>query len=382
MTLKKQITRRIAKLKFSSQHNFNQYLPAGWSPKPARIHITPTYRCNLKCTMCFQRDNNGTTRSTLHKNDELTPTQWKQIINNIVDFCPSVYWVGGEVMIYPQIVDLFAYSRSKKLETSFSTNGFGLADIADDLVKMNLECVVVSLDGLEDMHNRIRGHPHAFKWAIEGMEAVLKARKAKKVKRPLVVISFTITNKNAHQILDMYALAQTLGVNMIQFVGLMHLSQNTINSHHTVMQTEFGIIPGKIDVLHNRGVSDLNSTKLQKDIDYLLTNATYPKLQFWPEKLESNLIAHYSPDENFPLKSQQCCSIWQNFAVQPNGDVSLCPFMLEAVVGNVLEQDLSAIWNGEKFRQLRKRIRTELLPGCMRCTWSEYEKGIKRHARK
>jgi radical SAM protein with 4Fe4S-binding SPASM domain len=59
--------------------------------------------------------------------------------------------------------------------------------------------------------------------------------------------------------------------------------------------------------------------------------------------------------------------------IQPNGDVTMCYNQPEVVVGNVLADELAEIWNGDKYRQVRQRIKRELLPGCTRCGWLDYK---------
>ena len=39
---------------------------------------------------------------------------------------------------------------------------------------------------------------------------------------------------------------------------------------------------------------------------------------------------------------------------------------------NVLVESPAAVWNGERMRRVRQRIRRELLPGCIRCGWLNY----------
>jgi hypothetical protein len=31
------------------------------------------------------------------------------------------------------------------------------------------------------------------------------------------------------------------------------------------------------------------------------------------------------------------------------------------------------VWNNEKFRQFRQRIKRQFLPACIRCAWLDYE---------
>jgi radical SAM protein with 4Fe4S-binding SPASM domain len=256
---------------------------------------------------------------------------------------------------------------------SLSTNGFSLADVADRLVEMGVRGVVVSIDGREAIHNSMRRQPEAYGWAVEGVKAVLEARKARDSQFPTVTVGFTMTRQNYRDVSDFYAFAQALGVDVVQYIGLIYMSEATVRRHGEVMQRAFGLVPEGMHVLYDRGASDLDAAALQREMDRLRASVpTRPALEFWSAGVENHLEAHYGPDDVLPLPNQRCRSVWNSLVIQPNGDVTACPFLLEVVVGNVLEQDLGAIWNSDIFKRFRKRIRTGLLPGCTRCTWAEY----------
>lgn len=52
-----------------------------------------------------------------------------------------------------------------------------------------------------------------------------------------------------------------------------------------------------------------------------------------------------------------CYRPWTNFEVNdPNGDVSICPDRSTGVLGNINNQSINEIWNGEKYQQIRKQM--------------------------
>jgi MoaA/NifB/PqqE/SkfB family radical SAM enzyme len=49
-----------------------------------------------------------------------------------------------------------------------------------------------------------------------------------------------------------------------------------------------------------------------------------------------------------------CCNPWTHFEISnPNGDVAMCPWRHGLVLGNVNDQSIDEIWNGEKFQEAR-----------------------------
>ncbi len=50
-----------------------------------------------------------------------------------------------------------------------------------------------------------------------------------------------------------------------------------------------------------------------------------------------------------------CCNPWTHFEISnPNGDVTMCSWRMGLVLGNVNEQSIAEIWNGEKFQAARR----------------------------
>jgi radical SAM protein with 4Fe4S-binding SPASM domain len=64
---------------------------------------------------------------------------------------------------------------------------------------------------------------------------------------------------------------------------------------------------------------------------------------------------------------QPCRAPWVDMCVLANGDVIPC---LDYKVGNVRQETLAAIWNGERFRRFRRLLRQEeILGACQTCCY-------------
>lgn len=91
----------------------------------------------------------------------------------------------------------------------------------------------------------------------------------------------------------------------------------------------------------------------------------------WPDmNIDESLYAVYrdpkdTEDKNF------CDQVLNVVTVRSNGDVVACCFDLTSklVLGNILKEDLSAIWNNAHYRNLRKSIDTrEYIDPCTNCS--------------
>ena len=361
------VTRRLRQV-----FNLDELWTGGWSPPPDMVCAFPTYRCNLHCDFCFQRNENGRLRIDTH-HSEMTPEQWQDIIDRVASLATTIYWIGGEVMIYPRIMDLLARCKQRGLKVVVGTNGYRLAERATALVKMGIDTIDISLDGFKDVHNKNRHSPRAFAQVIAGIQAIVEARGNAGL--PIITINHTLTQDNYRDISEFFNFTRDLKVDVLQILGLMYMSPETAHNHQAIMHKEFGINHMHIDVMENgRDAHNIDAIWLQREMDTLRQTApASPTLRFCSSGLEYNLTAHYNSDDTLPLPQQRCTTLWRRMVIQPNGDVAMCYNQPEAVVGNVLTDDLETIWNGDKFRQARQRIKQGLLPGCIRCTWLNYK---------
>jgi MoaA/NifB/PqqE/SkfB family radical SAM enzyme len=114
----------------------------------------------------------------------------------------GIAFEGGEPLLRRDLVDILAFSRSLPLHTSLITNGTLLESRIDEIAPYINGVVYVSLDGLEETHDTIRGVSGCFKKAIGGIIASNE--------KVSVTINTTIMRDNLHEIEDMVKLAKEL----------------------------------------------------------------------------------------------------------------------------------------------------------------------------
>ena len=69
----------------------------------------------------------------------------------------------GEPFLYPDLLPLITYMKSKGFVVSVVTNGTKVAKLAKELVEVGLDVLLVSVDGPRDTHDNIRGYKGAFR---------------------------------------------------------------------------------------------------------------------------------------------------------------------------------------------------------------------------
>lgn len=78
-----------------------------------------------------------------------------------------------------------------------------------------------------------------------------------------------------------------------------------------------------------------------------------------------------TPEERYP-----CAWPWYATKIEPTGDVAKCFIhrLSDPMIGNIMEEDLEAIWTGKRMEELRQKLMhndLEDVPHCENCTcWS------------
>ena len=155
-----------------------------------------TYNCNLKCKMCpFWK----------RTSPDSSLTQEKAIIKQIFNSgACGVAFEGGEPLLRKDLPEILAFSRSLSLQTSLVTNGTLLESRIDEIAQYINGSLFVSLDGLEQTHDSIRGVSGSFAKTLRGICAA-------KDKVPLTINS-TVMAENIEEIEDIVVLAKELDI--------------------------------------------------------------------------------------------------------------------------------------------------------------------------
>lgn len=123
------------------------------------IIYLPTEECNFRCMYCYETHNNIKNIGT--------PTAIKKLIEKRIQDLDYLHfgWFGGEPLLAQEIIfNILEFIKSKKklntkmvFESSMTTNGYLLnINILQKLVSLGVNKYQISLDGLEDIHNKTR----------------------------------------------------------------------------------------------------------------------------------------------------------------------------------------------------------------------------------
>ena len=173
-----------------------------------------TARCNARCRMCFYLDEIEQANANLHK--ELSLDEIKRIFSTL-GFVPYFSLSGGEPFLRPdlfEIIDAAAGSMSP-MAISTPTNGSmpeRVIELYDKICPLHPDVqfeVQVSLDGVGEVHDRVRRVPGLFGLVLETLTGLEQLRAKHANLKVKIVATYSTFNDG-----DVAALIDYAGANL------------------------------------------------------------------------------------------------------------------------------------------------------------------------
>lgn len=316
-----------------SEEDINQIKNGGFS-KPLRIQWRITKNCNLKCKHCYLNDKNN-------QEKELSSGDLKKIARKIVrEKIFEVLVTGGEPTTkegFYEIMKILLPSCFVTIFTNATWNGF--PENFKKLIKTYPRQIkiYVSIDGLEKVHNSIRG---------DGMYKITMGNIQKLKTQGAEVVVNTVLTKNL--LIDLESYLNTMEKEKIEVLQLSKF---------------YPLGEGKL----NRDLMP-SPKEFEKAMTFLLNYSTKKnKMKIIFDNNFSFLITGKIP----PKVSRRCSGGISKLIIETNGDCFPCqllPFE-ELKMGNFLVENLDKIWNSEPKK---KFIKPFFPKECQNCKHRSY----------
>ena len=167
------------------------------------LQIHPTLRCNLKCPHCYSS-------SSPEEEGELSLDLLRQTLTDaFAEGYNAVGVSGGEPLMFSSLYGVLGHARSLGMAATVTTNGLLLDQKRLQELRPLVDLIAISLDGVEESHNRMRGNPRAFELMKRHLEDVRNAN----VKFGFI---FTLTMHNLHELEEVASFAVEQGASLLQ----------------------------------------------------------------------------------------------------------------------------------------------------------------------
>ena len=309
----------------------------GW-PRllPFSLTILPSPRCNSRCQTC---------NIWKQELDELALDEWDRILTGLGH---TPYWFtisGGEPFLYPHLVELvqLAYDRCRPQILTLPTNSILYKRIPDMVERIARYCtdsqvvVNLSLDGVGEKHDQIRGVPGNF----ERFEANYAALRALDLPNLSLGIHSVISRFNVHEIDELFDYAFGLEPDSyITEIAEERVELNTVG---------LDIAPQPED--YARATAELTA-RLQAR-----------SFQGFSRITEAFRIEYYRLVNRILVEKRQvlpCYAGWVSAQIHADGTVWPCCVRADAM-GNLREADYNfrSVWFSDAAQAIRRSIRAK-----------------------
>jgi len=166
------------------------------------LAVMPTYRCNARCQICH------IWKYPSQKKNEITLEDIDKLPGG---FC-RINVGGGEPTLRDDIVEIIDILSTKTDHVEISTNGYFSERLAAVIMKHPEVRVRVSLEGLPQKNDQIRGIKNGFDHA---MRTILKLRE---LGARDLGFAITLSHRNSDELVDLYHLCAHMGLEFSQSV--------------------------------------------------------------------------------------------------------------------------------------------------------------------
>ncbi len=308
--------------------------------------LMPHSACNCRCVMCdIWKGNNNLS--------QLTPDDVQKLMFTLKDLgTRQVVMSGGEALLNTNFFRFCEILKKEKLKITLLSTGLTLKKNAPLLVNW-VDDIIVSLDGDEPTHDRIRNIPGAFNKMAEGIHAIKTLKPNFKISCRTVIhrLNYTVWPK----IIDA---AKNLGLNQVSFLPA------DVSSHAFNRQQAWDEPRQHEILLSEKDIEEFKIIMNNLLIDYK-SDFENRFIAESPEKIRNIYFyyAAYYGINQFPYK--KCNAPWVSTVVEADGTVRPC-FFHEAY-GNIKTGSLNEIINSERAIDFRKKLDVAENETCIKC---------------
>jgi radical SAM protein with 4Fe4S-binding SPASM domain len=337
---------------------------------PINVLLLLTYRCNLRCKMCYyyNESEKSNTLSLIEKrkSEELTLEQIKKLIDEISAMGVKVLTLhGGEPLVHKDLFAISKYAYSKGLLVNFFTNGILLDEATiEKIIDARINAITISMDGPERIHDNVRGLQGAFAKIINGI-AIFKKKEKEGLPIPKLSLVTSVSALNEDSVVELFGTIRSTGVKQWSIALVTNDSNKLSESTKKMLGLSSANVQGDLSGL-SEDIINLDTKKMFRIRDELKKEKADADIQIdFPTERFINNFADPSFNE-----SDNCLAPWARAVISPYGEVNPCIMlsMIDANMGNIKEKSFREIWNGGKFIEFRKTLKKNgTLPICSKC---------------
>ena len=313
-----------------------------WRPIYAVWEVT--LACDLACAHCGSRAGRA-------RPDELSTAEALDLVRQMAEMgVMEVTLIGGEAYLREDWLELIAAVRAAGMQCTMTTGGRGLtAEMAVAAARAGLQSASVSLDGTEDVHDRLRG--------VRGSHASALSAAAN-LRRAGVGVSVNTQ------------------INRLSMPLLSELADSVIAVGAHAWQIQLTVAMGRGADIPDLLLQPYEMLVLFPTLAHLKQRCRDAGVNLWP----GNNIGYFGPYESvlkgtMPRGHMASCGAGRStLGIEADGAIKGCPSLpTEAWTGgNIRDDSLKDIWErSAPLRYTRDRTVDDLWGYCRSCYYAD-----------
>lgn len=310
------------------------------------VILMPHSACNCRCIMCdIWKDNKNL--------KQLTEADIESLLASLEKLDTKVVVMsGGEALLNPRFFELCKILKRKKIHITLLSTGLVLAKHAEQVVQW-IDDLIISLDGDESTHDRIRNIPGCYRKMKEGIDAIRKIDPAFRITGRTVIhrLNFNVWP-------GIIESAKELGLHQLSFLPA-DVSSTAFNRENAWDK------PRQEEVMLSKDELPLLEDMIRKIISNYSNEINNGFIAESPGKLQK-IHQHYVALHglaSFPLK--KCNAPWVSAVIEADGSVRPCFF--HNAIGNIRTDRIETLLNNKTSIDFRKYLDMEKDETCRKC---------------
>ena len=262
---------------------------------------------------------------------------------------------GGEALMHSNLWKFCALLRENNIRVTLLSTGLLLKKHAAEIIK-HISNVIVSLDGTEAVHDRIRNIPNGFAKLVEGITTLKSINPDFRITGRCVLQRF-----NFHDFINIVIAARAIGLDQISFLAA-DVSTTAFNRPLPWTEDRLG------DIALNAAETSRFETIVAQS--FIELKEEYQS-RFIAESMSrmNNIVQYYKAVNSMGDYPPVVCNApWVSAVIESDGSVLPCFF--HKPYGNIYSNDFLEVVNSPLAREFRRGLDVNENEICRKCVCS------------
>ena len=202
------------------------------APELRKIFFELTLQCNERCFHCGSS-------CTAARGDELSREEWLNLIDQVkADFGTAriqLCITGGEPLLNRDFFDIMGYAHAQGFRWGMTSNATLITpEVARRLAEVGMGTISVSIDGLRETHDRLRGLVGGYDRAMAGIQNLLDVGTFHAVQ-----VTTVVNHANINELDELFALMDGLDIDSWRVINLEPIGRALLHPHLMLTRDDY-----------------------------------------------------------------------------------------------------------------------------------------------